>query len=668
MMNVTMVNTLQSCRALLTGALLMVFFTGKADVKLPEIFQDHMVLQRDLPLRVWGWASPNEEVTVRLNGQSASVKADQQGKWLVRLPAFAAGGPFEVIVRGKNTITLSDVLVGDVWICGGQSNMQWNVSLTGFEEKDDDLMKANQIRLFTVNVDMDYKPREELKGSGWKALSKENIDQFSAVAWHFGKYLQHELNVPIGLISDNLGATSVETWMSNEALLQFPQFEKEIGPIVKDNKSFAELNADFEKEKVRWYKRFYYKGIGIDQQWFKPETDGAGWKEIVATGNTWEEEPALKNHDGAVWFRTTFDLPAGYQQETFLIQLSQVDDYDIAWVNGEKIGETYGKHNHRNYTVQTKALKDKGNVLVVRVFDTGGIGGFTTSPFWASPILSGKWTYKKGDAIDIGKFRKPNLPNATPFSSPGVLFNAMIAPLTSFVIKGAIWYQGESNADRAYEYRDLFPAMIKDWRKQWRQGDFPFLFVQLANYTDEPPEPGESNWAELREAQAMALSLPNAGMATAIDIGEAGNIHPKNKMEVGRRLGIAAMKTAYGQKGVVSSGPAFKDMRSGNGQINILYDHAGSGLVTKDKYGYVRGFQIAGADKKFYWAQAVIEGDQVIVKSRNVSDPVAVRYAWSDNPGTLDLYNKEGLPALPFRTDTWKGNTADKVFKDGPRF
>jgi sialate O-acetylesterase len=259
------------------------------------------------------------------------------------------------------------------------------------------------------------------------------------------------------------------------------------------------------------------------------------------------------------------------------------------------------------------------------------------------------------------------LPNATPFSSPGVLYNGNIAPLTTFCIKGAIWYQGESNVERAYEYRELFPAMIQDWRAKWKQGNFPFLFVQLANHYEETAVPKESTWAELREAQAMTLALPNTGMAAAIDIGEANDIHPKNKLDVGKRLAIAAMKVAY-DKQVVATGPTYSKMQVNGNSIVIEYDNVGGGLISKDKYGYVRGFQVAGEDKKFYWATASIEGDAVIVHCKEVSKPVAVRYAWSDNPGLLDLYNKEGLPAIPFRTDKWNGITAGVHFKEGPRF
>jgi sialate O-acetylesterase len=626
-----------------------------------------MVLQRDNPLHFWGWTSPGEAITIMLNGRSVTAKAGKEGKWSCELPAMSAGGPYEIIISGNNKIVLNNVLIGDVWICGGQSNMQWRVDQTGYEEKDTTFISKALIRFFTVQVDTDYKPREDVKSGGWKTLSPGNINEFSAVAYHFGKSIYTDLQIPIGLISNNLGATSVETWMSNEALLEFPQFVPEIGPIVKANKSFAELTTAFEKTKEPWYKKYYYKGIGIDQQWFKPETSTSDWKPIEASGNTWENVEDLKDHDGEVWFRTTFDLPEGFHEENFHIALSQIDDYDIAWVNGVKVGETFGKHNHRGYTVPASTLKPKGNVLVVRVFDIGGIGGFTTSSFWGSKILLGNWLYKKGSKIDGAKFPEPSLPNATPFSSPGVLYNANIAPLTKFRIKGAIWYQGESNVDRAYEYRWLFPAMIKDWRRHWNQGEFPFLFVQLANHMEESTAPSESNWAELREAQAMTLSLPNTGMATAIDIGEAMDIHPKNKQEVGRRLALAAMKVAY-EKNVIASGPTFKSMKLEGERLVIGYDYIDTGLITKDKYGYVRGFQVAGDNKKFYWGQAKIAGNTIVVTCDQVKKPVAVRYAWDNNPGPLDLYNREGLPAVPFRSDTWEGVTAGNVFKDGPRF
>lgn len=649
--------------------LLLIVFSAMpvlAQVRLPQIFQSNMVLQRDKPIAVWGWASPRETVSVEMQGQVKETRAGKDGKWQLQLPAMSAGGPYEMKVKGKNEIVLTNILMGDIWLCGGQSNMQFRVEESGFQEVDTAWVNTAEIRLFTVHTDTDYMPREDIKGTGWKMLSLDNINSFSAVAYHFGKHIHQNMDIPIGLISDNLGATSVETWMSNEALMAFPQFEKVIGNIVKEGKGFEALRADFEKMKPKWFERYYYKGIGIEEQWYKSETDISDWKPIEVAGNTWESEADLRDHDGAVWFRTPFDLPENYAQETFPIGLLQIDDYDIAWVNGVQVGETYGKHNHRNYTVATSLLKPKGNILVVRVFDVGGIGGFTTSAFWGNPILWGKWLYKKGMTLDPDKFPKPNLPNASPFSSPAVLYNANIAPLTPLRIKGVIWYQGESNVDRAYEYRSLFPALIKDWRKQWGLPDMPFLFVQLANYMEESSVPQDNNWAELREAQAMALELPHTGMATAIDLGEADDIHPKNKQDVGKRLGMAAMAVAYSQP-TISSGPIFKAMNIEKNKAVITFDHVGGGLLTKDKFGYVRGFQIAGKDKKFYWAKAHIQEGAVEVWSENVPEPIAVRYAWSNNPA-VDLYNKEGLPAIPFRTDKWKGMTEGVIFEDGPKF
>lgn len=636
-------------------------------IKMPQIFQNNMVLQRDKPIAVWGWAKPGEEVVVKLGSDQKAVKTDEKGKWLVKMNAMPAGGPYTLQVNGSNSIIFENVLIGDVWICGGQSNMQWKVKQTGFKETDSSLIKSNRIRLFTVLTEMDYQPRTDLKGIGWQELSGENIEAFSAVAYHFGKKLNSELDVPIGLISDNLGATSVETWMSNESLLQFPVFREEMKETVNTGKSFARLYAEFENYKKKWYRKHYYHGEGVEQKWFLPETDFVDWKPLNLAGNTWEQEADLKDFDGAVWVKTTFDFDKTKGLDSLSLQLLQIDDYDITWVNGMKIGETFGNHNHRNYKVPASILKPTGNVLVVRIFDTGGIGGFTTSPFWGNPILWGKWFYKKGLRIDPSKFPKPVLPNATPFSSPGVLFNANIAPLAHLAVKGVIWYQGEANAERAAEYRALFPAMIGSWRTNWNDENLPFIFVQLANYMQEKPEPAESAWAELREAQAMALKLPYTGMACAIDVGEAGDIHPKNKKDVGKRLALAALKVAY-NKQIDGQGPAYSHMRVQGNEVVLNFTNITGGIYTTDKYGYVKGFQIAGEDGKFAWALAKIDGNQVIVSSEQIKKPLAVRYAWSDNPGELNLFNREGLPAVPFRTDDWKGITDGKKFQSGPRF
>jgi sialate O-acetylesterase len=633
--------------------------TTQAEVMLPKLFSDHAVLQRDVAVPVWGWASPGEQVTVEIAGQVLKTKAGKDGNWQVRLAPHAAGGPFEMTVKGKNTIVLKDLLFGEVWVCGGQSNMQWTLKDSGIppEPTRDN---APDIRLFNVQFDMDYLPKKDVKGGAWQPASVETVERFSAVAFFFGRHLHENLNVPIGLISSNLGATSIETWMSAGALKQFPQFKEVLATNLASGKNFDQLNAELKAFRKKWDGDFYFKNDpGIAENWQDPATDVSGWKDIEVP-NLWEDA-GLPDYDGTVWFRKEFDLPEGFKGETFNIALNQIDDYDIAWVNGVKIGESFGNRNWRNYFFDAKILKPKGNVLVVRIFDVGGKGGMYTNAFWGNPILNGTWKYKPGVRIDAAKFPKPVVPNGSFFTHPTLLYNGGIAPLQPYAIKGAIWYQGESNAERAVEYANLLPAMIKDWRRGWGQGNFPFLVVQLANYHPEPATPGESSWAELRASQMAALTLPKTAVVAAIDIGEANDIHPKNKQDVGKRLGLAARKIAYGEE-VVHSGPVFKSMKVEGDKIRIDFTSVGGGLISKDKYGYLRGFAIAGADQKFEWAMAYIEGNSVVVFSPKIKNPVAVRYAWADNPGPLDLYSAEALPALPFRTDEWPLSTAGKVF------
>ena len=634
-------------------------------LQLASFFQDHMVIQRNEPIKFWGKAEAGQKIEVQFAGRRSNTKTGKDGKWEVEFAALNEKGPYVLkVVDGSKTLELNDVLVGDVWIASGQSNMEWPVRDTPYKEADTVFIQNNEIRLLKVQPLMDYLPKDEITTTGWQNLSQENISNFSAVGYHFSKFINQEAGIPIGIISANLGATAIETWMSNEALAQFPQFKGELN----HSKNFETLKSEFDDGKSKWSKDIYYSGIGMEEKWFSKDLKNSeDWKSIAVAGNTWENNDDLKGFDGAVWFRKKFDLPDNFSEETFNLQLLQIDDFDIAWVNGKKVGETFGKHNHRNYSIPVSDLKKKGNILVVRVFDAGGIGGFTTSAFWGNDILWGEWKYKKGQVVDASNFVSPELPSATPFSSPGVLYNGVIAPLTQLKIKGVIWYQGESNEMRAYEYRSLFPALIKDWRKQFSQGDFPFLFVQLANYRKEAETPGPSNWAELREAQTLGLEEPNTGMAVTIDIGEAGDIHPRNKIDVGHRLGMLAMNMSY-DGNYETPGPRFSEMEVENNGIYISFKNIENGLKVKNKYGYIRGFQIAGKDKDFHWVKAVKKGDRVFVYSDEVDDPIAVRYAWSDNPGELDLTNSIGLPLEPFRTDDWELSTKGNLFEEGPRF
>ncbi len=630
------------------------FVTAKADVKLPVLFQSNMVLQRDKPCNIWGTADNGEAISISFNNSSYNTTAIN-GKWKIMLPAQVAGGPYQIIIKGKNTIELDNVLFGDIWICGGQSNMQFSVREAS-PKPDTATFNNNNIRLFTVGIGTDFVPQDTVKNGSWKIANAKDVNGFTAVGFFFGSYLQQHLNVPIGLISDNLGATAIEEWMSNEAIHQFPQFDNFYNTYLAPHKSMKEMTDDFEKMKSSWNKEYYLKDDrGLDQQWYKPETDTSDWKSMNQPSH-WEDNE-LKDYDGSVWFRKSYDsFPKDFLGNTN-ISLGQVDDYNMCWVNGVKVGEGYGNMNMYNYRIPDSIIKPKNNIVVVRVFDAGGKGGMYNM-FW-SPYWAGEWMYKKGMQIDASKFKKPLVANAYIFGTPTILYNANIAPLTQLSIKGFIWYQGEANTGRAEEYKQLLPAMITDWRKQFNQNDLPFLIVQLPNLGKDPTQPENSDWAELREAQASALSLSNTGVTVTIDVGEADNLHPHNKLAVGNRLARTALHVAYGIDSIHVN-PRYKSMQGVGDSIIITFDDA---IVCKDKYGYVRGFAIAGSDNVFHWAKAYVKNENsVVIYNSNIKSPVAVRYLWSNNPGDIDLYNKNSLPAAPFRTDDFKLTTAGKKF------
>ncbi len=638
--------------------LLCTVVNATANIRINSLLQSNMVLQRDKPCPIWGTADKGEQVTIVFHNLRFTTKAGNNGNWTITLPAQPAGGPHQLLISGSNTIELNNVLFGDVWICGGQSNMQFRVEEMNNHSIDTSRYRNSNIRMLTITTATDYVPQDTIKGGTWHTATPQTVAAFSAAGFFFGESVQQQINVPIGLISDNLGGTAVETWMSNAAIARFPQFAGYYNQHLAPGKSFQQLNDAFEKLKPSWKKNYYLANDpGLAQQWYLPQTDTAGWKPTAELGY-WEDN-LLPNYDGSVWFRRSFDLPDNYDKKGVGLGFGRIDDYAMVWVNGKLIAEVYGSLNIHGFTAPDSLLQPTNNALVVRVFDAGGKGGmynFWWFPKWASH----QWLYKPGVRINAAEFPKPNIPNATLGNSPAILYNANIAPVTKLAIKGIIWYQGESNADRAEEYAQLFPAMIQDWRNHFRQGDVPFLFVQLANYNADNHPDGES-WAELREAQAKTRSLPNTGMATAIDIGEATDIHPKNKVEVGRRLGLLALKIAYG-KDTTHESPAIVSSRVLNDSLIVTVSDS---LATKDKYGYIRGFRIAGQDGTFHWAKASLQNPRtIVVYSSDVKNPLAVRYAWSNNPGALDLYNHQGWPLLPFRTDSLQGRTAGKMYTD----
>lgn len=632
---------------------------GSAEVRLPRILGSNMVLQRNQELKIWGWADKNEKVTVHFNDVTRSTRADKNGRWLVKLPPMKAGGPYDMKVRGRNIIELTNILIGDVWVCSGQSNMEWPVeqSLNAREEAAD--ASYHGLRLFTVPNNVQFEPAEDIPGGEWLECNPETVMPFSAVGYFFGREIHRNQRVPIGLISTNWGGTNIETWTSLNAIRTVPDFEQQVQMLT-------EMDLEKEVEKRRTELQVRIGKYAADQPgirdgvalWADPDLDMSGWG-IMSLPGRWEEQ-GLEGLDGVVWYRFEFNLPREVAEKGITLLLGPIDDSDRTWVNGHQAGETIQRYSaDREYPVPAEYLKEGRNVIAVRVEDTGSGGGFhgnaedmriLSEGFELS--LAGDWNYRVSPAeLDID-FRNLIGPNRY----PTLLFNGMIHPLLNYPIMGAIWYQGEANAGRAHQYRQLLPLMIEDWRKHWEQPGFPFFIVQLANYMEPPEKPGESAWAELREAQLMALSLPNTGMAVTIDIGEADDIHPRNKQDVGKRLALSALKIAYGEK-IVHSGPVFREMEIDGSQAILSFDHIGSGLICRDRYGYLKGIAVAGPDRVFHWAKARIDGDRVRVWSDEVADPVAVRYGWADNPDDVNLYNREGLPASPFRTDNWPGIT-----------
>lgn len=624
---------------------------ARAEVSLPYILSDNMVLQRDVPLTLWGWAKPGEKVTVLLQGQQVSAKTNAAGEWKVKLNPLAAGGPFELTIKGRNTLVLKNILAGDVYVCSGQSNMEWPLSQSRNWPADKSLTQNERIRLFYVPKQISATPLSNTKEARWEVCSEKSAAVFSAVGFYFGLNLNRQLGIPIGLINSNWGGTDIETWTSLETMYADKDYTAVIDRMKAAN--LDELAKEAEQKQKEWERKVEQEDPGMTEKWYLAETAATGWSGMKLP-QTWEGA-GLPGLDGVVWFRKEIIVSGENAGKEAILSLGPIDDNDETWVNGEQVGKTSQYDLPREYKIRAGLLKAGLNVIAVKVIDTGGGGGVWGTDrqmqlvFGAEAMaLAGDWMYRVGLNLPApGQASGPN-------SYPSLLYNAMIHPLINFAIKGAIWYQGENNAGQFVKYRELFPAMIRDWRTKWNIGEFPFLFVQLANYMEPAATPQEnSSWAGLREAQAMTLSVPSTGMAVIIDIGEAKDIHPRNKDDVGYRLALAALKVAYGRN-LVYSGPVFKGMSVSGNEVILTFDPAGSGLIAKDRYGYLKAFMVAGSDRKFVWAKArIAEGNKVVVSAPGVPAPVAVRYAWADNPDDANLYNLEGLPASPFRTDNW---------------
>jgi sialate O-acetylesterase len=628
-----------------------------SQISLQKVFGDGMVLQRDIKIPLWGNATTGALITAELGNAKATAKADRDGKWMVRLPKFKAGGPYtlKIYEKGKSAdgIVLKGILIGDVWLASGQSNMEWQVQQA--KDATEEIANANfpQMRFLVVDHSKEIKLQSDILSGKWEVCDSANVKEFSAVAYFFARKIHLDQNVPIGIIQSTWGGTPIEAWTSKEMLLT--------SPITRENTLGMDTltldREDLVADSLSWVRIWeivYNPQNNADKIFTAADYDDADWTEIDMPNVL--KDFGIGSYEGMVWLRKKITLPESFAGKDLTISLAHPEMTYSLYLNGKEICKNvwYSDSTH-SYTVPASLVQQTGkNTIAVRVAMLWGGGGLNPpaddlyiADGDSRMSLAGKWLYQK----DL----EPSFPKILNYQYyPTVLFNAMINPLIPYGIKGYIWYQGESNAAAAYNYRELFPMLITDWRQRWQQGNLPFLFVQLANYMERKPLPSESEWAELREAQTMTLSQPNTGMACTIDIGEAGSVHPLNKQEVARRFALIANRMVY-QQDCVASGPMYKDFHKEGNRIRIRFSSIGSALLTKDEKE-VTGFAIAGNDRKFYWAKAKIDGTDIVVYSDKVAKPVAVRYAWADNP-ECNLVNSEGLPAVPFRTDDWKGIT-----------
>ena len=622
-----------------------------AQVKLPRLISDGMVLQRDARVKLWGWAAPQEKIAISFHDSVYRTSANEKGGWSVEVLSLKAGGPFTMTLSASNTIIVKDIMIGDVWVCSGQSNMELPVKrVRPLYEQEIEQADNIYIRHFAVPQKYNFNsPENDFSFGKWETATPTNVLNFSAVAWFFGTELYEKYHVPIGLINASLGGSPAESWLSEEALKQFPNHYKE-AQRFKDAGLIRQIESRDKTRIEAWYGQLRQKDEGYRDPlnpWSDPRVNTDGWGTMSVPGYWANTELGAVN--GVVWFRKDIDVPASMAGRQAKLIVGRIVDADSVFVNGVLVGTTSYQYPPRWYEIPSNILKDGRNTIVVRVISNIGKGGFVLDKPYKIVCggetidLRGQWLYRLGAQME------PLASQTFVRWKPLGLYNGMIAPLLNFAIKGVAWYQGESNANQPIEYRELLPALIRDWRKSWNQGDFPFLLVQLPNFMEAKPQPSESNWALLREAQFKALSLPQTGMAVAIDIGEWNDIHPLNKKDVGRRLALAAENVAYADESVVYSGPSCQSVKIEGNKMIISFAHIGKGLMAKG--GELKNFAIAGADKRFVWANAKIENNMVIVWNEQVPNPVVVRYAWADNPEGANLYNMEGLPASPFRTD-----------------
>ncbi|MFC1569233.1 sialate O-acetylesterase [bacterium] len=621
------------------------------EVTLPRLISDGMVLQRDADVKIWGWASAGEEISLQFIDNQYTTSADDQGNWKITLSDLEAGGPYEMHINASNQVSIQDILIGDVWICSGQSNMVLPMKrVNDLYQEEIDHSENPLIRYFRIPDHYDfYQPQKDIKAGAWKAADPDNTPNFAATAYFFAKALVEKYQLPIGLINASVGGSPIEAWMSEDALNKFPAHLETLNKF-RDSTYVNQIGQQDKARNDTWYHLLQQRDQGlVDGQmpWFDVEYDASEWP-TMSLPCFWDEE-GLGSVNGVVWFRKEVNIPGSMVGKSAMLRMGRIVDADFVYLNGQLVGSISYQYPPRKYKLPENSLKPGKNIIVARVINNIGRGGFIKDKPYQLEVdgqmidLKGSWQYK------LGAVMEPLQGKTFINWQPAGLYNGMISPLLKTTLKGIIWYQGESNIGREIEYQKLFPALIEDWRKKWNQGDFSFIYAQLPNYGDVVQTPSESGWAEFREAQLNTLDVTNTAMTVNIDLGEWNDIHPLNKKDVGYRLALAAQKLAYGDE-IVHSGPIFESMEIKRNKIIVAFSEIGNGLTIQGE-GKLNGFAIAGADKQFIWAKAKIKNNKVIVWNKAISNPIAVRYAWADNPEKANLVNKNGLPASPFRTD-----------------
>ena len=627
-------------------ALLCICSLVNAKVTLPKVFSSHMVLQREAPITIYGWADKGQNVTVTFAGKKLQSAVNEKGEWSVTFPAMQAGGPYEITLAEQNTITLKDVYMGDVWFCSGQSNMGWKLenSVNGKQE----LENANyeKIKLFQAPRIMAGLPQDDLEKGSWETCSPESGEGFSAVAYFFGRELYNKYQVPIGLINSSWGGTNIEAWLSADVMGKHTDAAKVISTMKELD--FTKVMKQYKVDYEGWKDKAEELDMGMKEKWFGKDYNTSKWKKVELPVY-WSKAKILPN-DGIIWVTreitlTEKDLAGG----DLKLGIGRTDNENITYVNGRKVGEATNKDIENIYKVSKDAFVAGKNIITIRVKNIGDVGGFRSAAdamFLQTAdgrkSLAGTWRYEAGTK-DI----EPVPVRQHPTIYPTSLYNGMVSPFLRTKLRGIIWYQGEANSKNADEYANLFKAMITDWRQKWGE-DYPFIFAQLPNLAEQ-----KGRWINLRESQTKALELKNVGMATLIDVGEDDNIHPINKQEPGRRMALIAESIAYHENSMASSAPFYKSFENNGNAITVNF-YLANELKVNGADQAISGFEIAGSDKLFYPAAAQLQKDNTIkVWSDKVKKPVAVRYLWADAPGKVMLYNQHGLATPPFRTDKW---------------